>query len=233
MLCILIKFDLNSNSSTHTVYITVNGCKNLNTCKHLFNFLLKTIGFDIFNLFALWLNLKRSSNVLEEHPYLPIFMYLPVMSLKLYENIFYGGMLVLGIVFQDMNELLLKIVSTTKISELQEKSKYYSIAKSCQLSDKLDELSSLHSKLIQTTEAFNSAFGSQLVIWFSLQLLILIMRCFFQYVSFVQLFLKSEAANFSSLATQNLVNIGTLVLTWMELLMSSYACEVVVTEVCR
>lgn len=193
----------------------------------LVQFLVKAIGFHIFHLIVLYFNLSRSSFVLKAHPYLPLFMYAPLLAIRFYENIFYGGVLFLHAIFKHLNDVVLILVSTKRYSELHEK---MSIEKYCHLSDELDRLSSLHLQLGETAKTVNSIFDIQLGLWMILQLSGLIIRCFFQYVDIVSL-MRDNVHNGHNMILQNLINLAILVLTWIELLLTSNACDLLTTEV--
>lgn len=194
--------------------------------KYFVNFFIKTIVFDVFNLLVLWYNLSRSSNVVASHPFLPLFLYTPVMAVRLYENVFYGGVLFVDLVFKQLNKSLLKIVLMQKTGEICRKK---NIDKYCQLSDELDKLSTLHFKLSETIKAINSIFDVQLLLWMVLQLAGLTIRCFYQYVGIAHL-LNSQG-NYKLVVGQNFITLVITFSTWIEILLTSYACESLVTEV--
>lgn len=201
--------------------------RNANLRKYFVNIFIKTIVFDVFNLLVLWFNVHRSSNILASHPYLPIVIYLPVMFVRLYENLFYGGVLAFGIFFKQLNQRLHKIVTTGKTSEIHRKN---NIGKYCQLSDELDKLSKLHFELSEATKAFNSIFDIQLLLWIVVQLGGLIIRCFYQYVGIVHLLNSHES--YAAIFWQNFITLVVTSSTLIEILLTSYACESLVTEVC-
>lgn len=200
--------------------------RNVNLRTYFLNIFIKTIVFDIFNLLVLWYNLHRSSNILASYPYLPLVVYLPVMFVRLYENLFYGGVLAFDIVFKQLNQSLLEIVTTTEISMIHRKN---NIGTYCQLSDELDKLSKLHFELSEVTKAFNSIFDIQLLLWIVVQLGGLIIRCFYQYVGIVHLLNSHE--NYTYIVWQNFITLVISFSTWIEILLTSYACESLVTEV--
>lgn len=194
--------------------------------KYFVNFFIKTIFFDLFNLLVLFYNLNRASNIITSHPFLPLFLYTPVMAVRIYENIFYGGVLFLDIVFKQLNKSLLKIVSIKATSDINRKN---NIEKHCQLSDELDELSKLHLKLSEASKVFNSIFDVQLLLWILMQLVGLIIRIFYQYAGIVHLL--NSHGTYSYVVWQNILTLVITISTWIEILLTSYACESLVTEV--
>lgn len=192
------------------------------------NFFIKTIAYDIYNLSVLYFHLRRSSNVLTRHPYLPIFLYTPVFAVRLNENLFYGGVLLLHIAYKQLNKTLLKIVTIKTTSEINQK---YNTGKYCQLSDELDKFSKLHLKLTETIKDFNSIFDVQEGLWIILQLIGLIIRCFYQYIGVVHLL--DSRANSQHLILLNVENFVILFFTWLEIFLTSYACDLIATEVCK
>lgn len=199
--------------------------------KYFLYFFVKTIGFNIFSLAAFWINVSRSSHLIATHPYSLFFMAMPLIALRIFENISYSGTLTVDFIFKLLNQRLLEIIPIGKTDKIKEKTSHRSIETYCQLSDELDKLSMLHSKLSETTESLNSVFSFQLVIWITLHLVQLIIRCFFQYVTIVHLLNNSELESVSSMVKQNLQTFGLLLLTWAEIVMTSYACESLANEV--
>lgn len=166
-------------------------------------FFIKTTAFDIYNLSVLWFHLSRSTNVLIAYPYLPIFLYTPVMAVRLNENIFYGGVSLLHTVFKQLNENLLEIVRTRKSSEVYRKILPVE-------SDDLEKLEKLHFKLSEAMKAFNSIFDDHIGLWIILQLTGLIIRCFFQYIGIAHLL--NSHANTKLFVMENVMNFGILFL---------------------
>lgn len=195
--------------------------------KYFVNFFVKTVVVDIFNLLVLYYNLSRSSKVISFHPYLPLILYSPLMIVRFYENIFYGGVMILDIIFKQLNKNLLGIVTMEKSSEIQRRT---NVGKFCQLSDELDKLSELHFKLSEATKVFNSIFDVQLLLWMVVEIAGLIMRCFYQYISIVSL-LENSHENYGLVVWQNFVTLVITSLTWVEILWTSHACESLANEV--
>lgn len=196
-----------------------------NLKRTLVKFFFKGIGFHVFNFLVLYFNLSRSGHLLDSYPYLPLFLYGPLLAVRFYENIFYGGILLLHATFKRINDILVTI--TRRNSRVYKKR---NMEKYCQLSDELDKLSNFHSKLSETTKGFNSIFDIQVGLWMTLQLGGLIMRCFFQYVDIVNL-LNNDLHNDHNMILQNVVNLVILMLTWVELFLTSDACDMLTTEV--
>lgn len=192
--------------------------------KYFTFFFVKTVCFDIFHFWVLWFNLNRFSKLVDSHPFLPCIVYMPLAAIRLYENIFYGGILVLDIAFQQLNKHLLDSVTRRRTSEVYAKN---NIDKYCQLSDELDEISNLHFKLCEVTEGFNSKFDIQLTMWISLQITGLLLRCFYIYVGTVNA-LSSRA---NSQLMVNFPNVAILFLTWFELFLMAYACDSIIVKV--
>lgn len=201
--------------------------RNADLSKFFLNFFIKTIVFDISTVLVLYYNFYRSSNVLAIYPYLPLFLYMPIMAVRLFENLFYGGVLLFEIAFKHLNRTLLQIVTIKAISESGRKNK---IGKHCQLSDELDKLAELHLKLRETTKVFNSIFELQLLFWIIVQLSGLLIRTFFQYVGIVHLL--NNKGSYSFVVWQNFITMIVSLTTWIEIYQTSSACESLVNEVC-
>ncbi len=189
-------------------------------------FFIKTIFFDIFNLLALWHNLKKSSDVTTTHPYLPLVLHIPAMIVKLYENIFYGGILIFHVVLKLINKKLVKMMTTIETCKLCRKS---NIETYCQLSDEMDKLSNFYLKLSETIKAFNSIFDIHVSFFMAQQLSALLIRCFYQYVEIV--FLLNSHGNYGFLVSQNFITFVVTMTSWTEILLTSSACESLVAEV--
>ncbi len=189
-------------------------------------FFMKTISLDVLNVLTLWYSLRKSSNVTTLHPYVPIVLYAPSLVVKFYENIFYGGMLLFHVMMKLINKKLIRILSMGKTSELYQK---HNIETYCQCSDEIDKLSNLHFKLCETAKAFNSLFDIQVLLFIALQLLIHLIRLFYQYVEFVHLI--NSQGNYGFLVWQNLIAFVVTMTSWTEILLTSSACESLVAEV--
>lgn len=194
---------------------------------HIF---IKTIVFDTFGLLMLWYNFYRSSDILMTHPFLPIFLYMPILAVRLYENLFYGGVLAFDLLFKQLNKTLLEIVKTNAASEIKPANSRQFIGRYCQLSDELDELSQLHFKLSEAAKAFNAIFDIQLLLWISVQLAGLLTRCFYQYIGIVNL-LNSDESSMLLIVWQNMITLIVTSSTWIEMWLTSYACDSLVNEV--
>lgn len=204
--------------------------KSVDLKKYLVYFFIKTIAFDILNYLVFWFNMSRSSDILSGNPYLSLLLYTPAFSIRLNQNVFYGGVLLIDIIFKFLNKRVVGIViAMDKTRKIYSKNNRCFAGKYCHLSDELDNLSKLHSKLSEATKALNSFFYFQLLLWIILQLVVLIIRCFFQYIGIVTLLSKHE--NYSYNVILNLTVFGITILAWFELISTAYAFESLVTEV--
>lgn len=201
--------------------------ENVDLRKYILFFFVKSIGFEILTFSVFWFNMSRSSDVLVSNPLVPLFLYSPIFVIRLGENTFYGVVLVIDMVFKQLNKSLVDIVITMKETRAYPETDLQFIEKCCCFSDELNKLSKLHFKLGEVTKAFNSIFNFQLLLWIILQLGVLLIRCFFQYIAIVNL-LK----NYDSFAVVlNFLIFGGAVVAWFEILSTSYACESLVNEV--
>lgn len=187
-------------------------------------FFIKTIVSDIVNYLALQYNLTRSSKVMASYPYVAFFIYVPIMVVRFYENIFYGGLLLLNVLFKEINGKLLKIVTMTNSCEFYRKMDRY-----CVLSEELDKLSRLHFMLSELTQALNEIFEVQLLFWMAVQFSGLIIRGFYQYIGIVYFFNSRE--NYDIILWQNLISFVISFSTWCEILLTTSLCESLATEV--
>lgn len=187
-------------------------------------FFIKTIVSDIVNYLSLQYNLTRSSRAIASYPYVTFVLYMPVMIVRFYENIFYGGLLLLNLVFKEINEKLVKIVTMTNSSEFYRKMEKY-----CELSEELDRLSSLHFTLSELTLSFNTVYEYQLFFWMAVQFGGLIIRGFYQYIGIVHFFNSPE--HYDIILWQNFVTFVISLSNWCEILMTTSLCESLATEV--
>ncbi|KAJ6640774.1 hypothetical protein Bhyg_05706, partial [Pseudolycoriella hygida] len=192
------------------------------------SYISQTIIVDICSLSVFWINMSRSTRAFAKHSFMPLFIYMPLIAVRLHQNAFYGGILVLHIAYRQLNKHLLQLVTTTTNSEFYSKNYKQFIERYCGLSDEMDRVASLHSKLSEVTKAFNSVFDIQLFMWISLELNGLIMRCFLQYIGIVHLF--NDHAYTEALVLHQFLNMGTIILNWLEIFFTSYTCDILTTE---
>lgn len=194
--------------------------------KYLVYFLLKALVLELLFFSLFWFNLIRNTQDVHSNPYLPLLMYSPIVAIKLYTNIFYGGILLLVVILKQLNKNLLHIVMTmNKTTEIHSNfNETY-----CRISDEVDKLSTLHFKLNEATRAFNSCFNFQILLWMTTQLCVLIVRCFNQYIGLVQLIGKTE--NLKPTVIQNIIVLGVTIISSLDLFTTSFACEELLTEV--
>lgn len=198
--------------------------------KYLIYFLLKTIVSDIVNLSIMFFNIKSISYIIQSKPYLALFILLPIIPLRLYVNVFYGGLLITNVFFKQLNNSLADILCRAEQYEKNKiilKNKYLLMENYCKLSDELDKLSKSYFQLNQAIKAFSSVFSFQILLWISAQLMFLIMEHFYQYVAIVQ-FIRTD----NRFALRQICIIFVVTFNSMsDIFSTSYACDSLVTEV--
>lgn len=186
----------------------------------LMKFFCKSLVYDVV-CFALFLyNLSSSSVTVNSHPYLSIFVYLPIYTIRLNTNVFYGGILFFNVVYKQLNQNLNKIfdrhgrthIRPTELSEL---------------SSQFEKASMLYIELFKATKAFNSLFAFQLTIWITTQLLTMITQVFYQYVALVRVVAFKE----SFFVNQNIAIVMAMLLTSYEVYTTAFACNSLMREV--
>lgn len=192
----------------------------LDTSTYITKFLLKTLVYDFFNFFIFFYNMTWASNQIHTKPYLAIVIYLPIFAMRLNTNVFYGGILLFNIFFKQINISLNRIFCRSNESEFAQGKLY-------NLNNQLEKVYVLYFELIQGTKAFNSVFSFQILIWFTVQLIVLITQTFYQYVAVVQLIKKNE----SYFVRQNVSILLAIFMSTYELLSTASACNSLVKEV--
>lgn len=151
--------------------------------KYLVLFIIKTVVTDTFTFLAIWTNwrLIGAGNIKEF--YLLAFTFLPIAIVRFYTNLFYGGVLCMEATFKQLNKNLNDFVRDSKLFQ-----SYAGFSKD------LDKLSIFHFKLIQATNAFSSVFSFQIVLSLLSMVIILVLRCFYQYVAIVGVITRTDTA---------------------------------------
>lgn len=193
--------------------------------KNLILFIIKAVVIDALILVVIWFNWRSigAANPFS-HLYLLVFNVLPLVVVRFYTNLFYGGILILAAVFRQFNKKLNDIVLHL---EKMEKHKFSSVRKYCKLIDEFDKLSILHSKMIEATKAFNSVFSFQTILMVTSLLAVLVLRLFYQYVEIVKAITKTGSSGIERCILMCCV----IFLASYDLYSTSDACESLVTQV--
>lgn len=204
--------------------------KMLDIRKYLVLFIVKAAVIDALVFTTFWVNwifIAATKSFYEF--YILAFTFLPLMILRLYINLFYGGVLIIEVIFKQLNKNLNDLIR--QASELYTKSagkKKFSMRKHWELCEELEKISVLHAKLIDATKAFNSLFSVQMVLSVVSLLFILVLRFFYLYIATVELITKkggiSEIHRCISLCC-------SITLAWYDLYSTSSACDSLVTQV--
>lgn len=199
--------------------------KRVNIKKYIVLFFIKTIVVDTFILIVLLMGWFANGF---SQIYLLAFTYLPIIIVRFYTNLFYGGILIIEVSFKQLNTNLDRILLKARLSFKRNtgKERFYSKRKYGELTDELDALSIVYVKTLQATKAFNSVFSSQILFWIIDGLLVLVMRCFYQYIAIVELL--NGCSRFVRIIRLFVV----IFLAIFDLVSTSAACESVVTQVC-
>lgn len=204
--------------------------KMLDNRKYLVLYIIKAVVIDVFVFITLWFN-WRIIGVTSSFSqlYLLAFTFLPLMILRFYTNLFYGGILIIEATFKRFNQNLNDIVLQARLLYTKNggKSKLNSLLKYCELSEEIERLSRLHAKLIEATTAFNSIFSVQMVLSVISLLLTLVLRCFYQYIAIVEVITKNGSAELYRCFFMCCV----IFTASYDLYSTSDACESLVTQV--
>lgn len=183
-------------------------------------FLLKTIVYDLLNFLLFYYNMVSTSIKVRSQLYLPIFVYLPVFSIRLNTNVFFGGILFFNALYKQLNKSLNEIHLLLKTQRIL-------AAELFNLNIRLEQLSMLYFELAEAMRAFNSLFSFQITLWIITQLIMLTTQCFYQYVAVVHV-IESKESYFEA---QNVTIIGSIVMSMYELFTTAHACNLLVKEV--
>lgn len=180
----------------------------------LIKFFLKTIVYDVVNFLLFFYNIFSSSEKVQSKPYLTIIIYLPIFTIRLNTNAFFAGILVFNVLYRQLNESLCKIFSPQNSrGEL--------------FNFQLEKYSMLYFESASAMKAFNSLFFFQITLWFITQLISLTTGLFYQYIAVVQLM----ATNESYFKRQNVVILGSIIMSVYEVFTTAHACNSLVKEV--
>lgn len=193
------------------------------------NALFKTIIYDLLHFALFYYNLSLVTDKNELRFYAAIFVYLPVFAIRLHANVFYEGMLIANVFFKQLNYAIKDILSSIDtIGTLQSgQNRVLYVDELNRLNCEFEKVSMIYIEVVDATRSFNAIFGFQNVLWITMQLLILIIQNFYQFVAIVELIVKNE----SSLANQSIAIFGAIILSSYEVLSTTHACNTVVTEV--
>lgn len=198
--------------------------------KHLIYFLLKAIIIDIVYFLLFWINLIRTSDAAKAKPFLPLLLFSPFFAVRFYINLFYGGMLIIDVILKQLNNNINEtMINMNKTSIVFPKTTRNYNEQYCRLSDELDKISKLYFKLSEITKDFNSIFNFQILLWILTHLSFLIIRFFHLYIGILQLIARIK--DYEEVLKANFIVLSLIVLSTIEILFVSYACESVVAEV--
>lgn len=198
--------------------------------KYLVLFISKAVGIDLFTFTAIWFNWSLTQSGSDAYsPIYLVFTFLPISIVRFSTNIFYGGTLIVEAIFRQFNQILNDVFLQAKFYQLNNvgRGKVNSVLTYSRLSEEIDRLSVLHSKLIQATEAFNSVFSFQNVLSIILTLLTLVLRCFYEYIAVVEVITKENTGGLYRCIVMGI----TVSIASYDLHSTCSACESLVNQV--
>ncbi len=198
--------------------------------KYLVLFFIKTVVIDVITFTTIYTNWRVTvGGISISQLYLLAFTFLPVIVVRFYTNLFYGGTLCIKTIFQQLNKSLSDVLFDAKLFNLKMNvGNYQSMQKVSRLCNDLDKLSIFHLKLVRATEAFNSVFSFQIVLSIISLVLVLVMRCFYEYVAIVEFLTKNSTASLY----RSIFMIFTMYMSVYDLYSTSNACESLEKQVC-
>lgn len=183
-------------------------------------FLCKTLVYDSLNFALLLYNLSSASETIRSHPYLSIFIYLPIYCIRLNTNVFYGGILFFNVMYRQLNQNLNRIFRLPKTQNVRAE-------EFSNLNIEFEKAWTLHFEIAEAIEAFNSLFSVQIILWILTQLILVITQFFYQYIAVVQLIAMNE----SYFVGQNFTILTSIFMALYELFTTTFACNSLVREV--
>lgn len=198
--------------------------------KYLFLFVTKTVVIDAFTFSAILFNWHLTASGGKSHSAINlVFTFLPILIIRFYTNLFYGGTLIIGAIFKQFNQNFNNVLLQAKLKLLHPRDKrgFNSLLTYSRLSEEIARFSALHSKLIEATEAFNSVFSIQVILSIISSLLTLVLRCFYEYIAIVEVTKKKNTEGFYRCVLMGF----TVFLALYDLYSTCAACELLVSQV--
>lgn len=195
------------------------------------NALFKTIVLNVLNFALLLYNMSLT---VADNTFLfsGIFIYLPLFVIRLYENVFYQGLLIGAALFKHLNKAIKDNVSAIRaIKSIQRKcgrNQVFHVKVLNQLNCEFEEISMIHFELIEATKSLNAIFCFHNVLWITMQIIITIILSFYQFLAIVQLVIRDGN---SSEKLLNVAILVTIIMSSYEVFATSYACNSIVKEV--
>lgn len=197
--------------------------------KYLLRFAIKAVAIELIMFGALWFNwlMLDALNSFAQF-YLLAFTYLPLCIVRFHTTVFYGGILVIQVVLEQLNENLSNVLQQATHHQLHVKNaandKFYR-----KLCDDVEKLSVLHGKLNEAAKAFNSIFTIQIVLSIISLIFLLVLRCFYLYVAVVDVITRKGFSGLYRCGFTCLV----MILSSYDLYSTSAACVSVEIQVSK
>lgn len=113
-------------------------------------------------------------------------------------NVFYAGILLACHYYRQLNYLITEIVKSSNQIAVAENHRQYQMTRFCELSDRLDEISVLHTELSNLTKSWNLLFSIPIFLWVWYKTAFLIVCLFFNYVVIRDLLISKDEQRLES-----------------------------------
>lgn len=195
--------------------------------------LFKTIIYDVFYfaLFYYSLSVALATYKIQLRFYTAIFIYLPIFAIRLYANVFYEGILIANVFLKQLNYAIKDILtSINAIGTLQrncEQNQILYVEELDQLNCEFEKVSMIYFEVVDATRSFNAIFGFHNMLWITMQLDVLIINSFSQFVAIVHFIVTNE----NSLANESFSILCVIIMSSYEIFTTTHACNSLVKEV--
>lgn len=195
--------------------------------------LFKTIIYDILHFSMFIYNLSTVTDESHLRLYWGIFIYLPIIAIRLYTVVFYESILIANVLFEQLNNTLENTISSLNIAIRTKhrnggKKQILYVEELHQLNYELEKTSMIFFELVDAMKSLNSFFGFHNILWITRQLVILIIQYFYQFVAIEQLLVNKE----NDFTQQNVAIACAIILSSYEIYTTAHACNSLLTEVC-
>lgn len=195
----------------------------------LIRFASKSIIFMLLLVYSILDGMSQYTKF-EDHYVVQIMSTLPNLIMKIYPDVFYGGLLLTHFYLKEINDRISSVLTEaqhlSEHNDLSEQKRYQKMINFCALSDKLDRLCVLQCSVIETYRAFFQLCSVQVTLWIMLGLALLLINMFQQYI----VILKSVKTEVFSLQP-TLIESCSVVLIMFEIWLTCAATDCVIAEV--
>ncbi len=190
----------------------------------LLHIIVKTVLYEIIVIFLSFQSAFHG-NMPKQVFVVMYLLLLPEMAVRLQMNVFYGALLAFNIYFKKLNESLIDTIAETKIIGSQ----HHLMRKYCQLSDRIDEISTTYFRLIEATKLVNGIFSMPITFSHSFILIRITINLLLLCVATMAI-IKHGAYSLLALSVIGWTN---LLLVFYDIYTTAFAAERLVNEVCK